>query len=360
VTLSQLGNAYNRRLRGDRTDNVERALEYYRQALAVRDRESDPTRWGITQHNLGVLYRARPSGDRQENLRRSVAALEAALDVRPREQQPEFWAMTVRELGVSQVELAGNAPVDAGVRSLTSALEVYTRRDAPLEWSHIRFELAVAAHEHGGDDEAELILDDLLAGDELERDLPLLWARVATLAARVKWQRGIDRTDEALVRRAVELAQAGAERLLAHGDLSAGRSATIDLGNRLLSLGHAGPAAAVYEAALRADSEQYAASLSLASRGHEVGETEGVAARAALALVRDGRPRRAVEVLERSRGRMLGDALARDRADLTGLLDGDDRGAAAARRYVAAAQRVRELEQEERQRGTAVSRLDDG
>lgn len=348
VTLSQLGNAYHLRLRGDRADNVERALGYYLEALAIRSRERDPVRWGITQHNVGILYRVRPTGDPRENLRRSIEALREALGVRAREDYPEFWAMTMRELGASQLALGEEGVTKAGERSLRAALEVYNRRDAPLEWSLIQFELSVAAHTRGADAEAERILDSLLAIEELERDRPLLWARVALLAGRLRSNRAVDSEDEALLRRAVELMSAGAQRLLTGGNLAAGRAATVDLGNRLLALSQFDLAASVYVAALRADAEQYAASLSLASRGREVRESEGVAARAALALVREGRLRLAVEVLERSRGRLLGDALARDRADLRALLEGDARSRAAARRYLAAARRVRELEDEER------------
>jgi tetratricopeptide (TPR) repeat protein len=350
VTLSQLGNAYHVRLRGDHVDNVERALAYYREALAVRSRERDPVPWGITQHNLGILYRLRPTGDHQDNVRHSVGALQEALAVRPRDEYPEYWAMTLRELGVSQLAMSGPDSVNDAVHSLTAALAVYTREDAPHEWSLIQFELAVAAHQIGDHAEAERILDGVLALDDLERDRPQLWARVALLAGRLRSRRAAERRDEALLRSAVELMRAGAERLLGGGDLSAGRAATVELGNLLLALRLFEPAASVYGAALRADAQRYAASLSLASRGREVRESQGVAARAALALVREGRLRLAVEVLERGRGRLLGEALARDRANLGELLDGDERDRAAARRYLAAARRVRDLEQEERQR----------
>ncbi len=349
TTISQLGNTYTQRLRGDRVDNVERALEYYRQALVLRTREGDPVRWGITQHNLGILYRARLIGDRQENIRHAIAALQEALTVRTRDDYPEYWAMTLRELGASQLELAEEGGTEAGARSLTGALEVYNRENAPLEWSLIQFELAGAAVKRGAEADAEVILEGLLAMEDLERDQPLLWARVAMQAGLVLSRRAADQHDEMLFRRALQLMEAGTRRLLAGGELSAGRAAAVDLGDHLLAIGQFGAAAQVYLAALQADAQQYAASLSLFSRGREVRESEGVAGRAALALVREGRPRRAVEVLERSRGRLLGDALARDRADLQTLLDGDTHSRTAAQRYTAAAQRVRDLEEEERQ-----------
>jgi hypothetical protein len=104
-----------------------------------------------------------------------------------------------------------------------------------------------------------------------------------------------------------------------------------------------------YQTALDADARQYAASISLSSRQIELGAVQGLASRAALALAREGRLDNAVEALEQGRGRMLGEALARDRAEVRTLLAGNARERAAAERYLRAAAQVRALESLERQ-----------
>lgn len=347
-TLSQLGNTYHQRLRGDRADNVERSLSHYQDALAIRSWERDPVGWGITQHNLGVLYRSRPTGDREDNVRASVRYLNQALTVRTREEHPEFWAMTLRELGTSKLALSGEQSAREGAQYLTQALDIYSLERAPSEWSLIQFELAVAAQRRGDESEAEAILAAVLELP-LERDRPLLWARVALLTGKLRFDLAAQQRDEHKMDDALRLMRAGVGRLLSDGDLSAGRGGAIELANRLLAVRRFRLASVTYLAALKADAQQYAASLSLASRGREISESQDVAGRAALALVYDKQLTRAVEVLERSRGRLLGEALARDRADLQALLGGDSVGQAAATRYLAAAARVRDLEDQERQ-----------
>lgn len=348
TTLSQLGNAYHLRLRGDRDDNLERALTYYQQALAVRTRASDPVRWGITQHNLGVAYRERRTGDRTANLRASAEALHAALSVRPREARAEYWAMTVRELGIAYAELGGPDDLDTATRLLEGAAEVYTREDAALEWCGIQLALAGLARARGADDDAERILDPVLRLDDLRRERPLLWARVVATAGPVRARRAAAAGDGTLLADALDLLHDGASTLLEHGDLTGGRHLATILGDHLLALGVHEGAAAAYRAAVEADADQYRASLSLESRARQVGRSEGVAARAALALVRSGQPRRAVEMLERGRARLIGDALARDRADLRALRRGDAAGRSAAERFDAAAREIRALERAER------------
>jgi len=51
-----LGLAYWNRIRGDRADNVEKAIVAYEAALAVRTREALPQQWAATQNNLAIAY----------------------------------------------------------------------------------------------------------------------------------------------------------------------------------------------------------------------------------------------------------------------------------------------------------------
>ena len=133
-----LGYAYRDRIRGDRADNLEKAIAAYEAALdgvqrarpAARvgddaeqprhrlwephprrsgrqpgegdcrlrggadgaTREALPREWAETQNNLGIAYANRIRGDRADNLEKAIAAYEAALTVRTREALPREWA----------------------------------------------------------------------------------------------------------------------------------------------------------------------------------------------------------------------------------------------------------------------------
>ena len=53
--MNNLALAYADRIRGERAENLERAIHHYTLALEVRTRQADPERWAGTQNNLGLL-----------------------------------------------------------------------------------------------------------------------------------------------------------------------------------------------------------------------------------------------------------------------------------------------------------------
>ncbi len=56
LTQMNLGNAYRDRIKGDKADNIEQAINAYQQALEVRTREAFPYDYAITLKNLGIVY----------------------------------------------------------------------------------------------------------------------------------------------------------------------------------------------------------------------------------------------------------------------------------------------------------------
>jgi hypothetical protein len=63
-----LGDAYGLRIRGDRAENLERAIGHLEQAFTVYTQEGSPVQWAWTQHGLGNAYSERIRGDRARNL----------------------------------------------------------------------------------------------------------------------------------------------------------------------------------------------------------------------------------------------------------------------------------------------------
>jgi len=64
--------AYSDRIRGDRAENIEQAIEHYQLALEVHTCEAFPEDWAMTQSNIANAYRDRISGDRAENIERAI------------------------------------------------------------------------------------------------------------------------------------------------------------------------------------------------------------------------------------------------------------------------------------------------
>src|SRR5262245_34306791 len=79
VLLGELGGANLQRSRGDRADNVERAIGAFEQALQFFTRERSPDDWGSLQHSLAIAYRNRIRGEHADNLEKAIGAYEAAL-----------------------------------------------------------------------------------------------------------------------------------------------------------------------------------------------------------------------------------------------------------------------------------------
>jgi CHAT domain-containing protein/tetratricopeptide (TPR) repeat protein len=136
MTQNNLANAYSDRIKGDRADNLERAIGYYQAALEVYTRQAFPQDWAMTQNNLAVAYRNRIKGDRADNLERAIGYYQAALAVRTREAFPEQWAGTQNNLAAAYSDRIKGDRADNLERAIgyfQAALEVYTPATFPLD-----------------------------------------------------------------------------------------------------------------------------------------------------------------------------------------------------------------------------------
>ena len=81
TTQNNLAIAYRDRIRGDRADNLEKAIAAYEAALTVSTREALPPDWA-RRRTTSASPTHRIRGDRADNLEKAIAAYEAALTVR--------------------------------------------------------------------------------------------------------------------------------------------------------------------------------------------------------------------------------------------------------------------------------------
>ena len=92
-------NAYKDRIRGERAENLEQAIQHSQQALAVHTRQAYPEQWAETQNNLANAYIERICGERAENLEQAIQHYQQALEVRTRQAYPVECRQTARSLG---------------------------------------------------------------------------------------------------------------------------------------------------------------------------------------------------------------------------------------------------------------------
>jgi hypothetical protein len=72
---------------------MEQAIEAYRSALRYRTRELDPSRWAHTMSTSAAAWCRRVKGDRSENLERALACLTEIGDSLDKDPDPTLWAL---------------------------------------------------------------------------------------------------------------------------------------------------------------------------------------------------------------------------------------------------------------------------
>jgi tetratricopeptide (TPR) repeat protein len=142
-----LGDIFSDQVKGDRAENLRRAIAYYEAALRVWTEADFPQDWAMTQNNLGVAYRNLPTGDRAENLRRAIACYEAALRVWTEADFPQDWAMTQNNLGIAYSDLPmgdRGENLRRAIACYEAALRVWTEADFPQQWATTQNNLGIA------------------------------------------------------------------------------------------------------------------------------------------------------------------------------------------------------------------------
>ena len=134
-TQNNLANAYSERIRGEKTQNIELAITSYTNALAVLTRDAFPQDWAQTQNNLANAYCSRIRGEKADNIELAIASYTAALSVRTRDALPEDWAQTQNNLaGAYSDRIRGEKAqnIEQAIKCLRQALEVYTPSAFPF------------------------------------------------------------------------------------------------------------------------------------------------------------------------------------------------------------------------------------
>jgi len=101
---TNLGNAYVSRMRGNKAENIERAIASYQEVLKVRTFEACPQDWAGTLDNLGNVYFLRIRGDKAQNIERAIACYQQALNVYTFDAFPQYWTTIQAHIGAAYLK----------------------------------------------------------------------------------------------------------------------------------------------------------------------------------------------------------------------------------------------------------------
>jgi len=147
LNQSTLGNFYGKRVRGDRAENLEKAIACHENSLQVWTYENFPESWALTQNNLANTYAQRIKGERANNIEKAIQHCRNALRIRTYESLPEYWADTQINLGNAYLYriLSDRAEnLEQAIICYQKALEVYTYDTVPEHWASIQSNLGSA------------------------------------------------------------------------------------------------------------------------------------------------------------------------------------------------------------------------
>jgi CHAT domain-containing protein/tetratricopeptide (TPR) repeat protein len=184
VLQNGLGNSLVQSLLGDRTDNIEQAIEHYNLALMVGTQEDFSEVWAATQNNLAAAYYDRIMGDRADNIEQAIEHYSLALKVRTQEDFPVDWAATLNNMAVAyNNRILGDRAdnIEQAIEHYEMALKVRTQEDFPVDWAATQNNLANAYNDRILGDRADNIEQaiehyELALKVRTQENFPVDWA----------------------------------------------------------------------------------------------------------------------------------------------------------------------------------------
>ncbi len=353
MTQNNLAIAYSDRIRGDRAENIELAIEHYCLALKIYTQKDFPQDWAATQNDLAAAYWSRIRGNRAENIELAIEHYSLALKIRTQKDFPQDWAMTQNNLALAyNNRIRGDRAenIELAIEHYSLALKIYTEKDFPQNWAGTQNNLANAYSERIRGDRAENIEQAIEHGSlalkiRTEEDFPQDRAETQNNLANAYSERirGGDRAEN--IEQAIEHYSLALMIYTPKGFPNRCWRTAYRLGNLFLEVQRYSPAADSYFTGIEAAKELYRSSIFQASREAELAETRNLYRRAGYALAKSNKLKNAAVALEQGRARGLGDALARDRADLEKVRKVDSR---AYELYSQAVEELQNLESQER------------
>lgn len=189
--------AYSDRIKGDRVENIEQALKHCNKALEVYTQKNFPIDWAMIQNNLAAVYINHIQGDRAENIEKAIEHYNQALEVQAQQDFLEDWAMTQNNLANAywrriREDRAEN--IEKAIEHYNQALKVYSQSDYQVEWAMIQNNLANAYSDHILENHAENIEKAIKHYNHAlevrtHKDFPIDWAETQNNLGLVYFER---------------------------------------------------------------------------------------------------------------------------------------------------------------------------
>jgi tetratricopeptide (TPR) repeat protein len=130
---------------GSKDNNLEIAITGHEIAASVFIREAFPEKWAKIQNNLGEAYRNRIRGDKPQNLEKAVVVLQDALPYIP-EEFPELRAAIQNNLGLAYRD---QEQIEQAIALHKEALKFYSTKGLSEEWGDTQNYLGNAYSDQG-------------------------------------------------------------------------------------------------------------------------------------------------------------------------------------------------------------------
>ncbi|MGK7932761.1 MAG: CHAT domain-containing protein, partial [Microcystaceae cyanobacterium] len=158
MTQNNLGVAYMERIKGDKEDSLELAIQYHQNALQIHTKTDFPQDWAITQNNLGVAYIKRIKGDKEDNLELAIQYHQNALQIYAKSKFPQDWAMIQHNLGntyIKRIKGDKGDNLELAIQYYQNALQIRTKSQFPQQWANTQHGLGIAYSNRIKGDKAE-------------------------------------------------------------------------------------------------------------------------------------------------------------------------------------------------------------
>lgn len=125
--LNNLGTVYSRLADGNRLENLKRAIQYYEEALSVRNRDDRRREWAMTQVNLGLAYSNLPAGTMTDASTKAMESYNLALTELTIEKDKFRWAAIQNNLALLYLNMPDQTgePVRKAAAHMLSVFKAY-------------------------------------------------------------------------------------------------------------------------------------------------------------------------------------------------------------------------------------------
>ncbi|MCT7955277.1 tetratricopeptide repeat protein [Laspinema palackyanum] len=141
-----LARSYVNRIKGDKSENLGKAIDYHKASLKLRPREAFPEEWAEIKLLLGLVYTDQiVTNQDQRFLSEAIRCYQGALEIRTLEKVPEQWAEIQFFIGEYYYysDPRNLKYREQAIIAYEAALTVYSPENNPQRWADIQSSLGI-------------------------------------------------------------------------------------------------------------------------------------------------------------------------------------------------------------------------